>query len=354
MKKKTLTFVATALILAMTLSSCAGAAAGLGGFDVDSLGYGGVNKLSASSCENGHSFGNWTTYKEATVVSKAVERRTCANCAAYEEREVGGLVTFESANELHTFTNIYSDNYANYDNTYGEALRSGQGGCYNGEYFYQAFVNVNDTLGVVAKVNTTTGAVVYSTARDLGHANDMTYNSKTNEIIVIKASAKKAVIFDADTLAYKREQDLPVTATGISYNAHNDTYVLFNGGILFLYVVDSTFSTITSWSPSAIAKPTGYSSQGIFSDENYIYNLYYQDVDGVTNTLDYKAYVQVRDYNFNLINTFEIGLDQGFHEAESISIVDGKAYIGAAQLYLYSSGILRPYADFTIYEFDMQ
>ena len=85
-------------------------------------------------------------------------------------------------------------------------------------------------------------------------------------------------------------------------------------------------------------------------DENYIYSLFYEDVDGNVKTLDYKAYVQVRDYEFNLINTFEVTLGKAYHEAESISVVDGKFYVGAAALY-GAGNKLRPFANFTVYEF---
>ena len=295
-----------------------------------------------------HSYGEWVTLKEATVIQKKQEKRTCIalGCTAYETK-TGSFVTYVKANKLMTFTNGY---YAAASNPYRQDFRYGQGGCCNGRYFYQAFVNINDDLGVIARVDMESGEIAYSTpAKDLGHANDVTYNSKTNEIIVIRSTTKMAVIYDATTLEYKRNQELPVTATAISYNAHNDTYVMFNIQANF-YIVESDFTTITGWSGGGFVAPTGYVAQGICSDENYIYSLFYKDVDGDVSTLDYKACVRVKDYNFNTVNTFEIELGQANHEAESISIVDGKFYVGAAALFALPGGV-RPYADFTVYEF---
>ena len=321
-----------------------------------------------------HAYGAWTTYKEATVLVQRVEKRSCNDCGAEETRKTE-FAKVTSSNKFLTFVNQYGEYLesgkpnGNYDSSYDMNLASpygdkgvdfGQGGCYNGKYYYQAFVNVMDNGGVVAKVDTVTGEVVaYSTARNIGHANDVTYNSKTNEVLVVYAGV--IYVFDADTLEFEREFTVNVPdvmhegITAMSYNAHNDTYVFYNGGQWLFYVVDGNFTKLISsgeMEPPYKTMPNSgrCASQGICSDENYIYSLFYEDVDGNVKTLDYKAYVQVRDYEFNLINTFEVTLDKAYHEAESISVVDGKFYVGAAALY-GAGNKLRPFANFTVYEF---
>ena len=322
-----------------------------------------------------HSFGAWTTYREATLFTKKAEKRSCNDCSAEETRETE-FVTVKDTDKLLSFVNRYGEYLeggkpnGNYDSSLDATLATpygdrgvdfGQGGCYNGRYYYQAFVNVMDNGGVIAKVDTTTGEVVaYSEARNISHANDVTYNPNTNEVLAVYAGV--IYVFDADTLAFKREFSVNIPdvkhegITAMSYNAHNDTYVFYNGGQWLFYVVDGNFTKLISsgeMEPPYKTKPNSgrCASQGICSDENYIYSLFYEDVDGAGATLDYKAYVQVRDYEFNLINTFEVTLGKDFHEAENISVVDGKFYVGAASLYA-SGSKLRPFADFTVYEFN--
>ena len=305
-----------------------------------------------------HKYGAWNLYKETTVITKKIERRVCSDCPHYEERVSGGYITYVSADVLCEFKNVYSDNHPNYDSSYGEPFRYGQGGCYNGKYFYQAFVDYDDIHGVIVKVDTTTGAVVaHSEPEVIYHGNDITYNSKTNEVLVVHEGY--VVVYDADSLDFKTSIYISIPnvdswgVTAMSYNAHNDTYVLFNGWGWEFYVVDSNFSSLIS--RGSMTPPTKtYSSyeyctsQGICSDENYIYSLFYEDLDGNINTFDYVTRVQVRDYNFNLVNTFTIGLGNSNHEPENISIVDGKFYLGTPTMKRVTGG-LRPNEEFTVY-----
>ena len=273
--------------------------------------------------KTGHSMGEWSIYTPSTSISKSEERMVCDRCGYYEARE-GEYLAYATSKKTYTIQNKYSSRSNNYSSAYGMAIYRPQGGCYNGDNYYQAFISRNEELAVVAKLNVKTGETIYSKAIDMEHANDMTYNSKTNEVMV--AYKYIVYVFDADTLEYKGERRLPFYSPGFSYNAHNDTYVSFHGGDAYcLYIYDADFNLIKK-SPE-IEFYSGHVSQGICSDDKYIYNLFCVKNDGWGT--GYKTYVRIRDYDFKLVNIIEVKIS-GNYEPENISVINGVFYIGAA------------------------
>ena len=68
----------------------------------------------------------------------------------------------------------------------------------------------------------------------------------------------------------------------------------------------------------------GVTSQGICTDEKYIYVLYCTSL----GSENYEAYVYIYDYEGKYINTITVIIPDT-REPENISIVDGVLYIGA-------------------------
>ena len=148
----------------------------------------------------------------------------------------------------------------------------------------------------------------------MGHANDMTYNSRLNQVVVCN-NEKILLFFDADTLEFIKEVELKTRLAAISYNPHNDTYTGY--GNANIYTLDSEFNFIHTFA----MKKTLSTSQGICSDETYVYNIYTPQVN-----YGYDCFVVIHDHNENYITTLEIAIPDKF-EAENISIIDGQLYI---------------------------
>lgn len=81
---------------------------------------------------------------------------------------------------------------------------------------------------------------------DLGHANDCTFNSKTNELFVLSGRKINVIDLENDSFELKRQIKLGYYYHGLGYDEDNDQYVLargVEGGAIF-EVRDSKFSII--------------------------------------------------------------------------------------------------------------
>ena len=288
-----------------------------------------------------HQLGSWTVYRYATCGVAGEERRTCKNCDYYDTRPIAatGNHTFgvwpTSATTTETRKCSYCSATESRPNlrgvTSGSFIEVGsvrndpyvalstsipyrrQGGCFTGDCIYQALITKNEETARIMKKDLRTGKTTFSECVPMGHANDMTYNPNTNCVYVV--TGKTLHVFDADTLEYKGTKTLSNSASGISYNAFNDTYVGFSGGTITIF--GSNFKKISSFTMSVKGDST-QASQGICSDENYIYSLYY----GKSNM---DAYVYVYDYDGNYITTINIDF---VDEPENVSVINGEIYVG--------------------------
>ena len=261
------------------------------------------------SSSNGHDLSYWYTTSSPSLTTVGSERRTCKTCNYYETSVIP-MLTEASGVEAYSITN---DRYVKNSTTIPYRR---QGGCINGKNLYHAYLTKNQEYACVVKKNIATGETIFSENIKMGHANDMTYNSKTNCVYVVSGST--LYIFDADTLEYKGTMTLGGSASGISYNAHNDTYVGFSGGTISFY--DAQGKRTGGFAMSK----KGTTSQGICTDEDYIYSLY---CTGIGNE-KYYCYVYIYDYSGNHINTVTVKIPENF-EPENISVINGTLYIGA-------------------------
>lgn len=149
----------------------------------------------------------------------------------------------------------------------------GQGSCTDGTYIYMCFeyrngddVGNKDARIRIAKVDIATKKLVkYSGSLKLGHANDITYNSKEKTLVITgaKFSDPYLRVVDADTLKLKKTVKVNIkngTSTlsamnGISYNEADNTYTVrgrsyikSNGNevtdVTKSYVLNSSFELI--------------------------------------------------------------------------------------------------------------
>ncbi len=223
-----------------------------------------------------------------------------------------------------------------------------QGGCNDGEYFYQAFINKdkasneeNNICYIVKSkpdMNTATNDTVLVSGRlSLNHANDITYNSRTHELIVAHNNPNRTTlsVVDPDTLTVKRTLTIPYLIYSITYSPERDIYMVGLAGGQTMRYLSAEFTEIQG---SKIFSPTNdtkdYVTQGICSDEIFVYHTLWNPKGSVEN-YDVNV-IAVYDWygNFVCLIGTEIEL-----ESENISVMDGELYICAANAgsgaYLY-------------------
>lgn len=190
-----------------------------------------------------------------------------------------------------------------------------QGGCTNGEYYYCMLENqsVNPRQSKIVKIDTKTWTIVEkSDILNTDHSNDMTYNSKTNELIVVHNAPnyRSISIIDADTLKFSRLVTLPVNIYAIAYDEFNDRYVV---GLSYTYdyaYLDNEFKV----TKTIAGKNTGNTKQGVDCDDEYIYFVMYK-----TNTIN--VYNWAGDY------VTEIPLAITTDEPENIFHIGNVVYV---------------------------
>lgn len=197
-----------------------------------------------------------------------------------------------------------------------------QGGYSDGNYFYQAFIkkdtssNEQNNVVRIVKSDAKTGKLV-KTSGDLAlnHANDITYNPKLNALLVVHNNPNRTwvTLVDAETLEVIRTVTLPYSIYCMSYNETRDMYVVgISGGQNFRYL-DADFNPVGGLH-IATTKTAGYVTQGVSSDNDFIYFvLYRQNV------------ITVYDWEGNFVTIIE--LDVGSIEPENISVVDGEIFV---------------------------
>ncbi len=203
--------------------------------------------------------------------------------------------------------------------------RVGQGACTDGKYAYLIFENnkVTPHMCKIVKVDLSTLNVVKtSEPLPIDHGNDITYNTKTGELFVSHNSPNRTHVstIDPETLTVKKLTVIDTEIYGITYRESNDTFCLGVSHCYDFTIHSSDFELIKRYPGK-----TGYTKQGVDSDEKYIYFSQYK-----TNC------IFVYDWDGNFIN--EIAVPEQSMELEAIFHIDDVFYItfiksGAVHLY---------------------
>lgn len=147
-----------------------------------------------------------------------------------------------------------------------------QGAASDGTYFYSVLKkndNGYETDIIVKSKVSDFSQVKISDVMGLDHANDMTYDSKRNLLVIPNMLGKIITRIDPETLTVVSEVDAPLPGTpwAIAYNATRDCYVVAAGGRLC--ITDENFVPKTSFpTVSSSKKQVG---QGMDADDNFIY-----------------------------------------------------------------------------------
>lgn len=207
-----------------------------------------------------------------------------------------------------------------------------QGGCRLGNYQYQCIIKtdaasnqLNNITYVVKYDLTTKQTVACSELLDLNHANDITYNEKTGELVIVHNTprARMLTFLDPDTLAVTRREELPGEVYAITYSAARDIYMVGVSGGQKLRPVSAELTHLTSHPYESTPSSELCTTQGICSDETFIYCALY---DGKGKNSPYmQNRITVYDWYGNYVGTINITLDK--QEPENISIVNGEFFV---------------------------
>lgn len=183
-----------------------------------------------------------------------------------------------------------------------------QGACTDGEYIYYVYYSSN----IIKKYNIKTGdvtSVSYSSGL-YGHANDMTYNPKTDRIyLTVMDDAAHIAVINPSTLEQVEQFVLydgdgsPQPCHGIAYDRVHDLYIVANATTIEgtygqrYTVYDNGFNYVKT---IIMPNPETYTIQGIETDGYLIYRALW-DSDNDIN------YVKAYDFNGSYIKTIEVG-----------------------------------------------
>lgn len=213
------------------------------------------------------------------------------------------------------------------------------GGWTDGKYLYRAFIttwvetNENQNEVVVVQYNLETGEQIKKSATlSLNHANDLTYNPKTKQLVVCHGedAYNQVSLIDVETLEIEETKTLNCPVYCMDYNPTYDCYAVGVANDHYLYILDSDFEITKQYGtqyyidPKYHTQPMGISAvspQGMACDDQYIYYLFsYTSAD-----YEYKHVITVFDWNGNYMTEIEFQLKD--IEPEAISVVDDTIYV---------------------------
>ena len=138
-----------------------------------------------------------------------------------------------------------------------KGFTSVQGGVTTDKYVITLFINENtDSDGktailVLNKNNYKLARLVENpiTDYDLGHANDVTFNNNTNELLVLSGRKINIIDLDNDSFKLKKQIDLNFYYSGLGYDDLNDQYILARGikGGSFIEIRDNEFKILRTF-----------------------------------------------------------------------------------------------------------
>ena len=211
-------------------------------------------------------------------------------------------------------------------------IRACQGGCIANGYYYQGYIwrdkgdeSTNKVIIVKYDFEKKT-KVAQSEILSLNHCNDLTYNAELNLIAIINhgPNANLITFLDPDTLEIVRTQRINAHIYSLTYNYERDRYMtgLSGGQDLRSWFGDFSYDVKAKRIP-ATPKTVNYTTQGICSDENFVYCVLW-DSKGY-GTPKFQNVITVYDWYGNFVGIININVTK--LEPENISIVDGTIYV---------------------------
>lgn len=190
-----------------------------------------------------------------------------------------------------------------------------QGAASDGKYVYFVLRDKNDEEAVIVKYTLDPfKSVSVGPVFNGGHCNDLTFDTKNNWIVLAhgQSQGKTLTLLDPSTLKVIRDITITVGSGAITYNTKRQNYAISQGGTT-LYVADNDLKVLHSYGRT---DKTGYTAQGMGSDDNYIY---FPMSNGKTDNL-------LVTYRWNGVHVADLKLKIA-KESESMFWVNGKYYV---------------------------
>lgn len=190
----------------------------------------------------------------------------------------------------------------------------GQGATSDGEYFYVINKNSNDTQSIIFRFDMSSlkwkGQSGYFNA---GHANDLAYNGDKDLIIVAHGQSQGQILtlVRASDLSVISDVTIDVGASSVSYNSARKLYAFSQGGTT-LHFTDDSFHVVGSFKRTP---PNGYTTQGMGSDDMYIYFPMSASKDNV---------IDVYDWEGQYVTTLQLPFSR---ESETLFYAAGEYYM---------------------------
>ena len=194
-----------------------------------------------------------------------------------EAETVNPSIHIGKDNELEVkMTKLYE--IATHTDKNGVNCRIIQGACTDGEYLYTC---LNDgaksgAVTTIVKTELRSGKVVAKyEGIMIDHANDLTYNPKTNEILACHNSPNNQLvsIFDAETMEFKETIKLRENIYAIEYDEDEDRYWI---GLSGSYDYMSYNAAFKKSSKIIRGYSNGFTKQGVDADDKYLYFVLYK------------------------------------------------------------------------------
>lgn len=201
-----------------------------------------------------------------------------------------------------------------------------QGGWTDGKYFYQAFIGkdtenneLNNAVCIVKYDLENQKTVKESEVLQLNHANDITYNSRLDCLVLCNSNPRKNVItyIDKDELTVIDQFEIGYDIFSIDYNEATDRYVVGIAGGQTFCILDGNFQPVSEiYDPTT--RTTDCTTQGVGSDDEFIYFILYN-----------RNVITVYDWDGNFVTLIKLDISNSV-EPESIRILEDGIYIGAS------------------------
>ena len=193
------------------------------------------------------------------------------------------------------------------DAGFSEGSSTVQGGCTDGKYAY--FIIHGSATRLLKYDLKNFKLVDMVDCIGFDHANDITYNSKLNRLVVTNNSPHYDVltVLNPDTLEVTSNQKLKLDVYSISYNEKTNQYVVGISGTYDYAVLDGKFKVVKKYS----GVNTGYTRQGCDSDNEYIYFVQ-GEKSNIVVVYDNKGNLVKKikiDENLEVENMFHVGTD---------------------------------------------
>ena len=226
-----------------------------------------------------------------------------------------------------------------------------QGIASDGTYFYFILKSAKDSGAIIVKTNLKGKEIACSKRLDLGHANDMTYDSQNKRLVIVHGTSssntsngndngRRLTFVNPDTLkdTHTEANIIPsgYAAGAIAYHSGENRFYISRGGNAFRILSISEDYTVTGImkvkrASEETEKSADYTAQGMGTDGTYIYF----PMSGEKNNI---VVVYTRDAQY--VTTFKIPTTM---ESESLVFVNGKMYIC-----FYSNGAVIAEVTFSI------